>query len=187
MKRILPPSSQSHERPSSIWTRVRQRKLSGSRASGIDPELLEVRGRARGDEPGEILGDRGAEARLAGLRRLAQHVDRLAGPVVARRREELARALPQLADGALVADDHPRPRPRRRLPEDAAALARGDDVRARVTEGRERPVLALDRDEPAEPAAGDVLEEDPLDRILRAEREDLLDPRHGEHPRHANG
>ena len=48
-------------------------------------------------------------------------------------------------------------------------------------------VPPLDRDEAAQPAARDVLEEDPLDRILRAEREDLLDPRHGEHPRHANG
>ena len=39
------------------------------------------------------------------------------------------------------------------------------------------PVLAVDRDEPPEPAPRDVLEEDALDRLACAEREDLLEPR----------
>jgi len=45
-----------------------------------------------------------------------------------------------------------------------------------VAERNERAV-ALERGEPAEPASGDVLEEDALDRLLRAEREDLLERR----------
>ena len=53
--------------------------------------------------------------------------------------------------------------------------SRGDDVRADVAERRQPPVLG-ERREAAEAAAGDVLEEDALDRILRAEREDLLEP-----------
>ena len=37
LNRITPSSTQSHERPSSIWVRVRQRKPSGSRRSGSTP------------------------------------------------------------------------------------------------------------------------------------------------------
>ncbi len=39
------------------------------------------------------------------------------------------------------------------------------------------PVVALERGEAAEPAARDVLEEDALDRLLRAEVEDLFERR----------
>jgi hypothetical protein len=60
--------------------------------------------------------------------------------------------------------------------ERGAALAGRDDVRAYVAERNERAV-PLERGEPAEPAQGDVLEEDALDRLLRAERKDLLEPR----------
>ena len=51
-----------------------------------------------------------------------------------------------------------------------------DDVRAGVAERLEPPVV-LDRREPAQAAPRHVLEEDALDRVLRAEREDLVKPR----------
>ena len=57
-----------------------------------------------------------------------------------------------------------------------AALAGRDDVRADVAERDERAV-ALERGEAAEPAPRDVLEEDALDRLLRAEGENLIERR----------
>ena len=75
----------------------------------------------------------------------------------------------------LVADDHPRAAAGGDPREAVAALSGGDDVRADVAERRQTPVLGV-RGEAAEAAPGDVLEEDPLHRILRAEREDLLEP-----------
>ena len=60
---------------------------------------------------------------------------------------------------------------------EAAALpSRRHDVRADVAQRRERAVL-LERAEAPEPAPRDVLEEHALDRILRAEGEDLLEDR----------
>ena len=88
----------------------------------------------------------------------------------------LSRGRPQLVDRALLADDHPRARALDAAREAVAALARGNDVRAEVAE-RGEPVVSAGRDEPAQPAPGDVLEEDALDRLARAEREDLLEPR----------
>ena len=43
-----------------------------------------------------------------------------------------------------------------------------------MTEGRQ-PAVTLDGAELTEPSPGDVLEEDALDRVLGAERQDLLD------------
>ena len=43
-----------------------------------------------------------------------------------------------------------------------------------MTQIRERPARILDRDELPQPAAGDVLEEDPLERLERTEIEHLL-------------
>jgi len=60
--------------------------------------------------------------------------------------------------------------------ERAATLARRDDVRADVAERNQR-LVARERRELAEPAPCDVLEEDSLDRLLRAEVEDLLERR----------
>jgi hypothetical protein len=51
-----------------------------------------------------------------------------------------------------------------------------DDVDADVAKRGQRAVLA-DRDEPAEAAPGDVLEEDAFDRILGAEGEGLAQRR----------
>ena len=127
-------------------------------------------------------GQRGARGRracaalqpgAARRRRLVDHEDRLAaaGP---RARTASGRA--------------PRPRARSpRLPrrsacarstaprsdgEDAAAAPRGDDVRAEMAERDELAALARRREAP-EAAARDVLEEDALDRIVRAEAQDL--------------
>ena len=88
--------------------------------------------------------------------------------------------VPQLVDRPLLADDHPRLPARRRVGERRAALAGRDDVRADVAE-RDEPAVALERGEAAEPAPRDVLEEDALDRVLRAEGEDLVERR--ERPR----
>ena len=59
----------------------------------------------------------------------------------------------------------------------------GDDVRADVAE-RDEPAAVLERDEAAEPAPGHVLEEDALDRVLGAEREDIRERRSVDEPRH---
>jgi hypothetical protein len=55
-------------------------------------------------------------------------------------------------------------------------LTRRDDVRADVTE-RDQPIVARERRELPEAAPRDVLEEDSLDRFLRAELQDLLERR----------
>jgi hypothetical protein len=49
--------------------------------------------------------------RVAGRRRLVDHEDGLAGPIVARLRHPRLQVIPQLADCALVTDDHARPSP----------------------------------------------------------------------------
>ena len=68
-------------------------------------------------------------------------------------------------------------RPRPTPPSAKAPLRAGrDEVRADVAE-RDEPAAFLERDEAAEPAPGNVLEEDALDRILRAEGEDILERR----------
>ena len=117
-----------------------------------------------------------AEPGAARLGRLVEHVDGLAPPVVARRRHRPARGLPQLVDRALLADHHAGARGGGEPGEGSAAGAGRDDVRADVAERRQAPVLG-GRAEAAEPAARDVLEEDALDRLLRAEVEDLVEPR----------
>jgi hypothetical protein len=74
----------------------------------------------------------------------------------------------------LLADDHPRLPSRGRIGERGAIHAGRNDVR---TDMAERVQLAptLECREAPEPASRDVLEEDALDRVLRAEREDLLE------------
>jgi hypothetical protein len=74
----------------------------------------------------------------------------------------------------LLADDHSSAPIVSELGEGAAALARRHEVRPRVTEGGETAIAGQSR-ETAKPAAGDVLEEDTLDRILGAKREDFVE------------
>jgi hypothetical protein len=76
----------------------------------------------------------------------------------------------------LLADDHAGLAARARVRKRGAAAAGRDDVRANVAEGDEDPG-PLERREPAEAAARDVLEEDALDRSRGAEAEDLLERR----------
>ena len=60
--------------------------------------------------------------------------------------------------------------------ERGAAAARGHDVRPDVAERGELPAFR-ERGEASEPAARDVLEEHALDRLLGAEREDVVERR----------
>jgi hypothetical protein len=80
----------------------------------------------------------------------------------------------------LLADDHASLTACGRVGERRAALTGRDDVRTDMAERDERAV-ALEREEAAEPAPRDVLEEDTLDRLLRAEGENLLE-RRGDEP-----
>ena len=111
-----------------------------------------------------------------GIGRRRDRVDGLAGPVFPRPRQPACDRIPQLGHRALLADQHPCPGAHRHVAVDTAAAARRDDVRTRVAERDETAVFGHPR-EPAEPAARHVLEEDALDRVLRAVREDLLEGR----------
>ena len=62
----------------------------------------------------------------------------------------------------------------------------GHDVRPEMAERLERAVAVLERGEAAALPPGDVLEEDPLDRIVGAVREDLLRGRLDEVGAHAS-
>src|SRR5262249_7016451 len=126
----------------------------------VDPELLVVRARARGHEHVQVVERRRAEPRPRRGGRLVELVDRLVRTGLARARHLPPRALPQLGDGALLADDHSGAPARGRVRERVAPAARRDDVRADVTERGEAAVLGLDGAEAPEPAPGDVLQED---------------------------
>ena len=117
----------------------------------------------------------GAEARVAGGRRLGDRVHRLSRPVVSRRRHQPGEVVPELVDRALVADDHARAAAGGGVREAPAIAPGGDDVRADVAERGQAPVLG-EGAEAAQPPPRDVLEEDALDRVLGAELEDLLEP-----------
>ena len=82
---MTPPSSQSHERPSSIWVRP-PAKAVGVAPERIDPELPLVGERACGHEALEI-GEPAAVARSLPLWGLGDRVDGLARPVLAGRGE----------------------------------------------------------------------------------------------------
>jgi DeoD family purine-nucleoside phosphorylase len=134
-----------------------------------------VRRCARRHEQLEVEQACGAEAALPRLRGLAQCVDRLAWTVVARLRHPAACRLPEVAHRPLLADHHPRAALARRRCERLAPGAGGDDVGADVAERLQPSVRAGDSREATEPAPGDVLEEDALDRLLGAEVEHLVE------------
>ena len=132
---------------------------------------------ASGHEQVEIEQARRAKPRLAGLRRLPQRVDGLAGTILARPRQPPPCRFPQVAHRPLLADHHPGAAPRHRPGERRTATARGDDVGAHVAERIDSPVPPDDSGEAAEPTPRDVFEEDALDRLLRAEAEHLVERR----------
>ena len=173
LKRMTPPSSQSHERPSSICASASEsRRVAPER---VDPELTLVGERACGHEALEI-GELGRPQPAPPARGLGDRVDGLARPVLAGRGELLLRRLPELGHRTLLADQHPGPSLDGDGCERAAAVPGRNDVRAGVTERDEASAL-LDPAEAAEPAAGDVLEEDSLHRIPGAVLENLLQRR----------
>src|SRR5262245_33225338 len=143
----------------------------------IDSYLFSMRLGTRGHEQVEVEQTRRAQPRLARLRWLAERVDRLTGTVVTWPGKPPLPRLPQLPHRPLLADHHPSTAPRGRLRERRAPLARGDDVGAHVAQRFESPVSLGDRGEAAEPAPSDVLEEDALDRLPRAEVEHLVECR----------
>src|SRR5688572_602066 len=142
----------------------------------VDAELLLVRERAGREQPSEVLRRGGAQPGVPGRRRILEREDRLTGAVLAWDAEAPLHSRPQRADRALLADDHPRARALDAAGEPLAAFPRGHDVRSEVAEPGE-PVVPCNGDESPQPAPRDVLEEDALDRLPGAEREDLLQPR----------
>ena len=128
---------------------------------------------------------RGAQPSIARGRRLLDHVHRLARPILAQPWHARGRGVPEVADGARLADHHPGARRDREVTERLAAGAGRNDVRAEVAERGQAARAVCNRREPAEPAPLDVLEEDALDGVLRAEREHLLPRRLGELQLHA--
>ena len=82
---------------------------------------------------------------------------------------------PRARHGSGLTDQHAGARPRHELGERATAAARGNDVRAEVTDRLELAVASGTARETAEAATGDILEKDPLDRIEGAEAKDLVD------------
>ena len=151
---------------------------------GVDADLLPERGCGRGHEQGKVADARGPETAARGRRRHVEDVDGLPRPVVERRRNPLAQRLPELRDGSVLADHHPRLASRRRVGKPGGVAPGRDEVRADVAEGGEPTVLA-EGDEPAQTATGDVLQEDALNRVLCAEREDVVERRPLDQPRHA--
>ena len=129
---------------------------------------------AGGQQQLEVAVGRRAQPGVARHRRLLDRVHGLAGPIVAGRRNEARKVVPEVGHGALVADDHARTPPRRGGCEAPAVDARGHDVGADVAEGAQLLVLG-ERRETSEPATRNVLEEDAFDGILRAESEDLVE------------
>ena len=119
---------------------------------------------------------RRAQARVAGLGRLVEHVDGLAGPVDARAGKLPPAAASQSSETARSSPMIMRARPvRPRRGERRATVARRNDVRADVAEARPADRSRRSRDEPADRPPSRVLEIDALDGILGAEVEDLLD------------
>ena len=98
----------------------------------------------------------------------------------------VARGLPEVGDRALLSDQHARPRARRDPREGPRSLARRDEVRPEMTDGDELPSVPQ-RGEPAQPAPRNVLQEDPFDRLSRAEVEDLLERWPLDQARHCRG
>ena len=88
----------------------------------------------------------------------------------------MLRRLPELGRRPRLADEHPGRRLRRLARERTAAFAGGNDVHADVAEGTQLLPVG-DRDEAAETAPRDVLQEHALDGIPGAEPEDLVAPR----------
>ena len=135
-----------------------------------------MRERAGGDEQIEVGERCGTEPAPTRLGRSRHRVDRLAGTILASFGKPFPRRLPQFGHRSLLSDQHPGTCSDGDGREGAAPLARRDDVRARVAEGDETAAF-LDPAEAAEAPPGDVLEEDALDRVLRAVLEDLLQGR----------
>ena len=80
---------------------------------------------------------------------------------------------PELRDGALLADEHARPRTCYFGSERAAILSRRDGVDPEMAQRREL-TLGNACHETAEPTPGNILEEHALDGVLCTEAEDLI-------------
>ena len=131
---------------------------------------------ARRHEQLEVVLRRRPQPGLARAR-AAPRARRRAGPAGPRAGPEAgAGRAPEVADRVLLADHEPRPPRAVDAGERAAAAPRRNEVRADVAE-RAQPAVLGEPGEAAEPAPGDVLEEDALDRVLGAEGQDLVQRR----------
>ena len=108
LNRIVPFSTQSQERPSSICAAVRRRKPTGSRRSGSTPSSSSCVSAQAGTSRSRSSSVAARRPARPGLRRLVEHVDRLAGPVLAWTRHDELGGAPELGDRLLLADDHAR-------------------------------------------------------------------------------
>ncbi len=111
----------------------------------------------------------------AGGRRLADRKDGLVWSILPRARKCVLRCVPEIRHRARLSDQHARRRPSGLPRKHAAVLARGHDVDSEMAHRAQLSPLGK-RDEAAEAAPRDVLEEHALHGILRAEPEDLLAP-----------
>ena len=182
LKRTRPSSPQSQLRPCSICVRVRQRRAPGrARTRRSRPPRGTPRPTA-GTSRSRSASVAGRRPLLAGRRRLVEDEDGLAGPVVERARQPVARSRPRARS---------RPAPRRRSSAAPSASCVGEAAVPAPDGTRFAPTWqsAMSRppsskgDEAAEPAPRDVLEEDALDRLLGAEREDVRERRRCERAR----
>src|SRR5712692_1921416 len=80
----------------------------GVPAKRVEPDLLLVGGRTDWDEQLQVGRSRLAQARVPRLRRQLEYEDGLPRAIGARARHALARAIPELADGPVLAEHHAR-------------------------------------------------------------------------------
>ena len=139
----------------------------------IDAELLRMCCGAGGDQELEVVECCLPEPRATRSGRLPQEEHGLPRPVLARAGKTGPCLAPELADCRRLPDQHARRRAHDIAREPAAAAARGDCVDSDMAERRQVAVLH-EPDEAAEPASRHVLQEDALDGILGAERQNLI-------------
>jgi len=139
----------------------------------VDVELQLVGRRTRGHEELEVIERRGAQTRVSDRRGPVDGKYGLPGTILARRRQMRPHLVPQLGDGTRFPDQHARCGSDDIARKDTTAVARGHHVDSHVAEGNQFFAVGP-CNEAAVTTPRDVLEEDSLDRVQRAETQDLV-------------